>query len=320
MIRIPKFRKGLTKLMDSQLEKILLSSTSCSSIKKIELIQKLWSGYGSLNRVVLDDKSVILKLIKFPNKGTHPRGWNTTLSHERKALSYSVEMNWYQNYNTPIFHARIPRLIQQGELKGKEKFLIMEDLTAFGLFPKTTISKAQIKLCLKWLAKFHSHYLNIEPSHLWPIGTYWHLDTRPDELKAMRDKELKKVAHLIDHKLNSSKHKTIVHGDAKIANFLFKENEVAAVDFQYVGGGVGVKDVAYFLSSIYDEEELYKKESWCLDTYFKELAKPEVEKEWRELYPYVWCDFYRFLNGWSPGHYKLNSYSKQMKNKVLEWI
>ena len=65
MIRIPKFRKGLTKLMDSQLEKILLSSTGCSSIKKIELIQKLWSGYGSLNRVILDAKSVILKLIKY---------------------------------------------------------------------------------------------------------------------------------------------------------------------------------------------------------------------------------------------------------------
>ena len=45
-----------------------------------------------------------------------------------------------------------------------------------------------------------------------------------------------------------------------------------------------------------------------------------VEKEWRKLYPYVWCDFYRFLKGWSPGHYKLNSYSEQMKNKVLEWI
>ncbi|MBG08307.1 MAG: choline kinase [Halobacteriovoraceae bacterium] len=306
--------------MEPQLEKILLSSTRSRTIKKIELIQKLWSGYGSLNRVVLNDKSVILKLIKFPNKSNHPRGWDTSISHERKAHSYRVEMNWYQNFNQPITHSKIPSLIHQGELKEKEKFLILEDLTVSGFAPRVKISQTQIKLCLKWLAKFHSHYLNMKPSQLWPIGTYWHLDTRPDEFKAMKDKDLKKVAHLIDQKLNSSKYKTIVHGDAKIANFLFKENEVAAVDFQYVGGGIGIKDVAYFLSSIYNEKELSQKESWCLDTYFKELANKEVEKEWRDLYPYVWCDFYRFLNGWSPGHYKLNSYSERMKNKVLEWI
>jgi len=306
--------------MEKQLENILLSSTNSDSIKKVELIQKLWSGYGSLKRVVFNDQSVILKLIKFPNETNHPRGWNTDISHERKARSYEVEMSWYRNFNRPIIHAKIPKLIQQGELQGKEKFLILEDLTALGFSPKVRISNIQIELCLKWLANFHSHYLNVEPRKLWPTGTYWHLETRPDEFKAMKDEELKRTAHLIDQKLNSSRYKTIVHGDAKIANFLFKENEVAAVDFQYAGGGVGIKDVAYFLSSIYDEEELYQNESWCLNTYFKELAKPEVEKEWRELYPYAWCDFYRFLKGWSPGHYKLNSYSEKMKNKVLEWI
>ena len=96
---------------------------------------------------------------------------------------------------------------------------------------------------------------------------------------------------------------------------------MAAVDFQYVGGGVGVKDLAYFLSSIYDEDQLYDKEKECLDYYFAELgAEDEVEVEWRELYPYAWCDFYRFLKGWSPGHYKLNTYSEGMKKKVLSWI
>ncbi len=306
--------------MEQQLENILLSSTNSSHVEKVELIQKLWSGYGSLNRVILNDQSVILKLIKFPNQANHARGWNTDISHQRKVRSYKIEMGWYQNFNQPIIHAKTPTLIQQGELKGKEKFLILEDLTSSGFFPKTLISQTQVELCLKWLAKFHSYYLNVEPRHLWPIGTYWHLDTRPDELEILKDDKLKRVAHLIDQKLNSSKYKTIVHGDAKIANFLFKDKEVAAVDFQYVGGGVGIKDVAYFLSSIYNEDELLQTESWSLDTYFKELANPEVEKEWRKLYPFAWCDFYRFLKGWSPGHYKINSYSEKMKNKVLEWI
>ncbi|MCR9206283.1 MAG: hypothetical protein NXH75_17005, partial [Halobacteriovoraceae bacterium] len=106
----------------------------------------------------------------------------------------------------------------------------------------------------------------------------------------------------------------------KLANFLFNEREAAAVDFQYVGGGVGIKDVAYFMSSIYEEDELQANESRCLETYFKYLNLPEVEKEWRELYPIAWCDFYRFLKGWSPGHWKIHGYSESMKDKAINLI
>ena len=79
--------------------------------------------------------------------------------------------------------------------------------------------------------------------------------------------------------LNTAKFKTIIHGDAKLANFLFGPDAVAAVDFQYVGGGVGIKDVAYFLSSIYTEDELFSHEKKCLDHYFQALNNAEVEKE-----------------------------------------
>ena len=46
-----------------------------------------------------------------------------------------------------------------------------------------------------------------------------------------------------------------MHGDAKLANFLFTSDhsQVAGVDFQYVGGGCGMKDVAYLLSCL-DED------------------------------------------------------------------
>ena len=155
---------------------------------------------------------------------------------------------------------------------------------------------------------------------LWTIGTYWHLDTRPEELEILTDLRLKKAAPLIDQKLNEAKYQTIVHGDAKLANFLFNEQQAAAVDFQYVGGGVGVKDLAYFMSSIFAEEELEEHEQECLDTYFKFLNMPEVEVEWRALYPVAWCDFYRFLQGWSPGHWKIHSYSESMKEKALQCL
>lgn len=125
-------------------------------------------------------------------------------------------------------------------------------------------------------------------------------------------------------------HQTFVHGDAKLANFCFSSDgeQVAAVDFQYVGGGCGMKDVAYFLGSCMDEKECEELEAELLDYYFSILKsvlneqKPQIdfegiEQEWRELYPYVWADFSRFLLGWSPGHQKLNAYTKKMVDRVL---
>jgi hypothetical protein len=306
--------------MNPELEQAILKSSGSNQIKDIQLIQKLWSGYGSLNRIILNDKTAILKLIKFPESATHPRGWNNDLSHLRKEKSYQVEMNWYENHNELIEHAYSPRLIAKGSSDSGERWILLEDLQKKKFTPKYSLSSIEIERCLKWLANFHSHYLGHDTNGLWPIGTYWHLDTRPDELKVLEDSELKKAAPLIDQKLNSAKYKTFVHGDAKLANFLFNDTQVAAVDFQYIGGGVGIKDVAYFLSSVFDESELEDKEEECLNVYFQELNNSEVEKEWRDLYPWAWCDFYRFLQGWAPGHYKLNSYSEKMKNKVLSWI
>jgi hypothetical protein len=304
----------------NKIEEILCKVTGSSEVKASELIQELWSGYGELSRVFLDDSSVILKLINTNSGLDHPRGWNSSLSHRRKELSYLIERKWYQDYNSPIEKALLPRLIDAGEVDGSQ-YLILEDLKESGFHVKASLSWKEIKSSLSWLANFHAHHLGTDPRDLWPIGTYWHLDTRPEELNTLEDIKLKEAAPLIDKKLNQAKHKTLVHGDAKLANFLFNDDQAAAVDFQYVGGGVGVKDLAYFLSSIYREEELFDKEDECLDFYFKELnAGAAVEAEWRGLYPYAWCDFYRFLKGWSPGHYKLNSYSEQMTEKVLKWL
>jgi hypothetical protein len=314
--------------MNKMIESILLSLTKSEKILNEELIQNLWSGYGQLTRVTLDNKSVIIKLIQFPNKQDHPRGWNSDLSHKRKVKSYKIEMAWYKDHNQKIQNTYSPQYISSGEFDGT-KYLLLEDLKEKDFIPKNSIDWNQVKLCLKWLAYFHAKYLGTSTKGLWEVGTYWHLNTRPDELMALNDENLLKAAPLINEKLNSCQFQTLVHGDAKLANFLFNDNEVSAVDFQYVGGGVGVKDLAYFLSSIYGEDELYQYEEKCLDYYFQELNialnlfhptidESLLEKEWRDLYPYAWCDFYRFLKGWSPNHFKLNTYSEKMKEKVLK--
>lgn len=295
----------------SIIKELILRETNSTHIVRAEKIQNLWSEYGELTRVVLNDQSVIIKLIKFPKEH------KSKVSHSRKVKSYQVEKNWYLSFNKQVEFAYSPKLISQGEANDQH-YILLEDLNVSGYKTKKDITWKEVKLCLKWLAAFHNNYLDSEPKGLWNIGTYWHLETRPDELKVIADQEFKKYAHLIDKRLNSAKYKTIVHGDAKLANFLFNESSVAAVDFQYVGGGVGVKDVAYFLSSIYTNEELIKNETKCLDYYFKELNNKDVEEEWRELYLYAYCDFIRFLEGWSPDHWKLNSYTKCIKEDVLK--
>ena len=103
---------------------------------------------------------------------------------------------------------------------------------------------------------------------------------------------------------------------------------MAAVDFQYVGGGCGMKDVAYFIGSCLNESDCEKYESSVLDFYFAELNRSfkqnnicingnELENNWRALYHVAWTDFHRFLKGWSPGHWKINTYSEKVTRQVL---
>jgi thiamine kinase-like enzyme len=210
------------------------------------------------------------------------------------------------------------------------RLLVMEDLNALG-FPvrltSDTVSLAAAKNCLTWLARFHAKFMQVPPKGLWEIGTYWHLETRPEELEKMNHIQLKQVASAIDQRLNAATFQTFVHGDAKLANFCFgPEDQVAAVDFQYVGKGCGIKDVAYFISSCFTEEDCERYEDELLHHYFNALEMridnqndfQLVKQEWTERYKFAWADLYRFLDGWSAGHWKMHGYSERLTQAVLE--
>ncbi len=322
-------------MLNKNYEKIVLKSTGSKSLELEEVVQELWSGYGKILRYNLSggkNKSAIVKYVTYPNRKNHPRGWNTGLSHSRKLKSYKVETAWYQKWAKYCGeNSKIPYCYTI-ESSGDETLMVMEDLDVLG-YPlrKTTVSWIEIKACLKWLANFHATFLGEQAKKLWKVGTYWHLDTRPDELKALDDAKLKKYAGIIDQKLKNGKYKTFVHGDAKLANFCFSSDgtKVAAVDFQYVGAGCGMKDIAYFVGSCLHEDECEQLEQNILDYYFEELKEAtqrnnkefnfdELEEEWRAMYHLAWTDFHRFLKGWSPGHWKINSYSEKVLRKVCD--
>lgn len=323
--------------MGSNQEAFICKVTNSNQVIHKEDIQALWSDYGVISRYFLeggDYESVVVKRIFFKKASGHPKGWNSNVAHQRKLKSYNVEFEWYKSYAKQCNEdCAVPAYIDSVNFPD-EQLLIIEDLNTIG-YPlrKSEVNEREIKSCLKWLAAFHAKFMLVDSEELWDKGSYWYLQTRMDEYEVMQDTELKNVAFEIDKILDNCQYKTIIHGDAKLANFCFSEDglSVAAVDFQYVGGGCGIKDVAYFLSSCLTESQLIQNDKKLLKYYFNQLEvslRGEdlsidiqlVIKEWEELYQYAWADFYRFLDGWSPRHWKIHRYSKQIRDHVIESI
>lgn len=325
--------------MADLIHKKILTATAAEHAQREQILQSLWSGYGEIVRYSLSGgdacaDSVVVKWVSPPTKAHHPRGWNTDRSHQRKLRSYDVEMHWYQHFAQQCGdYCRVPVVygVYQFPVDTHvHTVMVLEDLDAAGYhLRKDELDLPGVKQCLRWLANFHATFMGRKPEGLWPVGSYWHLDTRPDEFEAMPPGKLKDAAEVLDRRLSQSRFQTLVHGDAKVANFCFsEESTVAAVDFQYVGGGCGMKDVAYFLGSCMGEEDNERYDKECLDFYFTMLQQALIreqstldfaalEQEWRALYAVAWTDFYRFLQGWMPGHPKINAYTLKLAETVL---
>lgn len=267
--------------------------TGAASARRGRRIQSLWSGYGEVVVVHLDGgpaDTVVVKHVR-PPAGAHPR----------KLRSYQVETAWY-GLSWPCGDAaRRPRFYG-AHTAGHERVVVLEDLHAAGFTHGLASSRpAHRAAALHWLAHLHAAFLGPVPPELWPVGTYWHLGTRKAELAATPDRRWRRLAPRLDTALRSARFQTVVHGDAKPANFLWSPTDyaVAAVDFQYVGGGPGVRDVVYLLGVTDPQDDL-------LDDYFDvlrallpaEIDGAALEAEWRSLVPVCARDFDRFMAGW----------------------
>ncbi len=278
----------------------LAEACGATRVTRVEHVQTLWSGYGEIVRVTLDGgiaPTVIVKHVRPPVA-------RTSAGDARKRRSYQVELGFYREFAPLLDEACRVAALYASRVTATECFFVLEDLDAAGFaLRRDQVGGADLDACLQWLARFHARFVGASAERLWPVGTYWHLDTRRDELAAIRDPAVRAGAAELDAQLSRARFQTIVHGDAKEANFCFardaRDGRVAAVDFQYAGGGVGVRDVAYLLDGRSGKE---------LDTYFRYLRAAlasdidgaAVEAEWRTLYPVAHQDFQRFLAGWNP--------------------
>lgn len=324
--------------MNNQWKELIKVALSASRVTRGEVLQPLWSGYGEIFRAHVHDSPVASVIVKHINPklhdGHHPRGWHSDEAVQRKLKSYEVEHSWYEKFaNHCTHHCRVPKSYACVN-DGPTRWIVLEDLDLSGYPIRfSDLSPGQCHPCLSWLANFHAQFMYQKPTSLWPTGTYWHLATRQQEWQACTHIPLKQRASALDSRLNQCRHQTLVHGDAKVANFCFADNEsVAAVDFQYTGGGCGIRDVAYFLGSCLSDQDCLTHADALLDFYFSALRSAcssrtapivdtefeQIENEWRALYPIAWADFHRFLAGWAPDHHKINAYARQQTAIALD--
>lgn len=298
-----------------------------------ESIQSLWSGYGQILRVLSRDKntSYVIKVVAPPTEVNHPRGWASDVGHQRKLKSYQVERVFYQQIASTLSErARVPKLIAFCQVQ-QQVFLVLEDLDTLDF--DVRIEKQQgpaLNLALNWLANFHAQTWQVSNSGVWPTGSYWHLSTRQDEWLNMPESRLKLQAKNIDQYLRNARFQPLIHGDAKFANFCFHSNgnDLAAVDFQYVGYGSPVKDIAYLVAGCLTDEQLFNQDKQIIERYLTYLAEAfvlnnvtldfeVVAAEIRALYCFGWADFYRFLVGWNPQSAKISHYMQVQTEHCL---
>jgi hypothetical protein len=299
----------------------IASTLGARGVSRTERIQTLWAGYGELVRVELDGGPARTVIVKWARPPAAPAG---DVSARRKCRSFEVESAFYRTVAPRCDDTcRVASLLaaRGGAIDGAtdgEWLLVLEDLDAAGFDIRADeATGTQLDDALAWLASFHARFLGERFAELWPVGTYWHLDTRRDELDTIDDGELRAAAPGIAERLGAARYQTLVHGDAKDANFCFARAGagVAAVDFQYTGGGTGMHDLAYLLYGRADEpaDGLDRAR---IDAYFGHLRRAlarradlavdvdALEAEWRALYPIARLDFCRFLAGWRPAMWR----------------
>ena len=200
-----------------------LPAVDPSTVKDVHCrsIARLWAGMGHVYELTAAGVTIIAKRVQLPASCGG-------IGDERKRASYHVEASFYANgiasqlaaagcaLPLPLHVSREPTIfITMTQLEGR----------------RGGLDAAETRAALEWLARLHATFWGHTRADaavgigLQPQGTYWYLDTRPDELESMPTRgwegRLRLAAGAIDARLKAERYQTIVHGDAKDANMLF---------------------------------------------------------------------------------------------------
>eukprot|EP00210_Caulerpa_lentillifera_P000186 g181.t1 len=300
-------------------------------------------------------------------KETHlrPESFKDTEHYHRTKTAYEVEIAFYDylmsHHLTPL-EARVPEMLY-AQLELDSFFLVLEDLRDSEELDKPRgcqkqeLNSSETKLALDWLSSFHARFLGVRnlSNCLWPNGTFWSLEKRQREFERMTLEwnrtcenfrevyptffsstkiidlafRLQSIAAQLDELLKRNEsYKTLVHGDFKTANLFFYPNDVAACDFQWIGEGLGVKDLIYLLYSSVSPHSVLTQEDEFLKYYYDAFVLKSGDPLMDKMYPwdefkrdaeFAFLDYVRFLIGSMWGSVTPTSYIK-LSDKINQGI
>lgn len=306
-------------------------------------LAELWAGYGDIYRIHVrhtsgTQASKIVKIIRPPvQEHAGDEG------HLRKVLSYRVEANFYRTYAGLLKGApcHVPELFASSAPDGVPQIVVMEDITV--RYPvlgerRGILSTAQVKAAVDWLSTFHAAFAHVATADdaalcpppldaanwrghgVWQYGGYSYLLTRKTELAAIpADSHWGQLGlhtnsplpAAIDACLADPSDRariTLIHGDVKAANMAFSPTDttvsMAMYDFQYVGLGLGVQDLAKFLTTSVSAATLADEEDTLLRQYHARLTASGLNYPFDQLW-HDWelalVSWVRFQAGWAGG-------------------
>lgn len=323
-------RKCLSKLLSDEPPGIIEETAASLSENDVTVksVCRLWAGMGYIYQIAINlnlPSSTKSKYQFIVKRVIPPPKRSRSMGDERKAASYLIEANFYQHIAPTLIQQHglsipIPYHVERDEISDQVT-ICMSRLTGS---PSYLSSDDNVHAVLDWLAILHAATWGSKADEyasrglVQPIGSYWHLDTRPSEHDSMPRKgwegRLKLAARAIDERLKRDEMQCCVHGDAKDANMLFHDDDdgcdgnssgdVSIYDFQYCGKAPPSVDLAYFLCvAVGDTDNQYIQ--YYHQQLITRLGKQKQQqtnrptlKELEESVALALCDFQRFMSGW----------------------
>ena len=310
-----------------------------------ESIASLWAGMGEIFeiRFYLNDNekniiSMICKKICLPaNEGSISYG------DMRKKKSYEVEKCFYDRFASILNKNDVT--VPEGlytKNSCSNLFICMTRLKGKSL---SNLGIKNAKRAVKWAAKLHALTWGVRADEfvasmgLQSQGTYWYLDTRPNEFENIPRKgwegRLYSAARAIDERLKADPFQSIIHGDFKAANMVSDGvDNFGMCDFQYCGKGCCLKDICYMIACYCSSSNIDSEgdrvhhpfEEAIFDLYYAELKANAAKQGLLEVPSYdalldaadlCFVDITRWMAGWG---YWGNSFLIPRTQKILDKI
>jgi len=289
-----------------------LAEVECSHVAD------MWSGNGVVYEATVilssgEDKKLIVKTVNL--------GDGESEDEVRRRESYCAEATFYEmGHAAELYNlgaeCPLPVLVERSSDGSHLSFCLtkLEGVSVHNL------SASQTESALSWLARLHAKYwgcradVAVNDGGLQSQGCFWNLDARAKEHASMAldgwSGRLRLAARGLDARLKADRCQTIVHGDAKTENMLFRGCSASGIsvslcDFQYVGKAHPAKDLAYCLLCV-DKDVDEDGHLGFLHYYLSQLSQlletqggtPPSFRELQTCYGLCLCDFARWMAGW----------------------